>query len=383
MAVHHHPDLYGSDLMLLRTLEGFRDTGHDVTLLVPDKGPLLDRADRAGITYQVLRYPQLSKSLMRPLALVRLVAALPVDILRLAAHIRRLAPDVIYVNTLTMPHWPLAARLCRRPVVVHVRELESEVGRLVSRLLTGQLLVASSIVANSRATAEYISGDWSALKVRTRVVYNGLDLPELAPRIDRQGSHVVLKVVGRLSPRKGQDVAIRALAAIRELDVDGRLVLVGTVFPGYEWYERELRALAATLGVSEFVFFRGYTDRPWEEGADVVLVPSRLEPFGNVAAEALASGTPTVVTSVGGLPEIVQNDETGFVVPPEDDAAMCDAILRILERPHAARAVAAAGRAAVIERYSRARYTLEMAEVIGEIAETRGAIVDGGAASNG
>ena len=69
-----------------------------------------------------------------------------------------------------------------------------------------------------------------------------------------------LTVVGRLSPRKGQDIAVQALAEIISTGADATLTLVGGVFPGYEWYEHELKQTAAKLGLADRVKFVGFQE---------------------------------------------------------------------------------------------------------------------------
>src|SRR5690606_39179601 len=86
-------------------------------------------------------------------------------------------------------------------------------------------------------------------------------------------------LVGRLSPRKGTDVALEAIARLRGAGRDVRISLCGSVFAGYEWFEERLRARAAEADLTGAVDFVGYADVwEWFARADVVVVPSRVEP---------------------------------------------------------------------------------------------------------
>jgi glycosyltransferase involved in cell wall biosynthesis len=87
-----------------------------------------------------------------------------------------------------------------------------------------------------------------------------------------------------------------------------------------------------------------------------VLVPSRLEPFGNVAVEAQLAGKPVVASDVQGLPEIVQDGLTGLLVPPDDPAALAAAVGRLLDEPGLAERLAGSGAAAARQRFSPDRY---------------------------
>src|SRR5207302_8998273 len=117
--------------------------------------------------------------------------------------------------------------------------------------------------------------------------YNGFRFPE--PALDR-GMHdgpsrIVL--VGRLSARKGQDLAIDAIAQLVGEGYDVELELVGSTFRGYEWFERRIVEQTRRLGIQDRVTFSGYKSSTWDSfaAADIAIVPSRVEPFGNVAVE--------------------------------------------------------------------------------------------------
>jgi glycosyltransferase involved in cell wall biosynthesis len=207
---------------------------------------------------------------------------------------------------------------------------------------------------------------WSRLSPRCRLVYNGFVFPE--PALDARPldgpSRIVL--VGRLSPRKGQDIAIDAIAQLVREGYDVELELIGSAFPGYEWFERRLAERARRLAVEERVTFSGYRSNVWGSYAagDVAIVPSRIEPFGNVAVEAMAMGTPVVVADVGGLPEIVQEGHTGLVVAPDDVSALAAALRRLLDDRAWASAMGRAASSVVRQRFTQERYEREVIEAV-------------------
>lgn len=374
LAVHPSPDLYGSDLMMVRTAALLRNAGDRVEVLVPEHGPLLDRLAANEVDHRVVPFPVLRKALFTPANLFTTLTRILPDTRRLVRLLRETRPDVLYVNTITLPWWLAAAKLARVPVVCHVRELEATAPRIVSRLLTAPLLLADHLISNSQATSTYIATQWSRLRRRTTLVYNGLEFPvadgsDAMARRNRTVRRIT--VVGRLSPRKGQDVALDAVVALLGDGYDIELELVGDAYTGYEWYEEELRSTARRHGVTERLLLTGFRSPVWRcyTEADVVLVPSRLEPFGSVAAEALAMARPVVVSDVGGLPEIVDHNESGWVVPPGDAPALAAAIRSALDDPTRAAAIAACGYDRVRDRFSVHRYG----------AQVRGAIRRGAA----
>ncbi|MFC2361260.1 MAG: glycosyltransferase family 4 protein, partial [Actinomyces dentalis] len=200
-----------------------------------------------------------------------------------------------------------------------------------------------------------------ALAGRIAVVPNGVpDAGAPAPARER-AAHDPLRcvVVGRLSPRKGTMVALEAVARLRAGGADARLDVCGSVFPGYEWFEAELRERAGRADLAGAVAFHGYVSptRPLLEAADVVLVPSFGESFGNVAVEGMLAGRPVVACDGLGLGEVLSGaPRTGRLVPPGDAAALARAVAELAADPADARAVGAAGRAEALTRFSPGRY---------------------------
>ena len=156
--------------------------------------------------------------------------------------------------------------------------------------------------------------------------------------------------VSRLVPRKGQDMLIRALPAVRRR-VPGTALLLVSGGP----YRRRLEALAREQGVASEVVFTGSV--PWAElpahyaAGDVYAMPCRtraggldVEGLGIVYLEASATGLPVVAGDSGGAPDAVLEGETGYVVPGRDVAAIAGRIANLLGDPERARAMGTAGR---------------------------------------
>jgi glycosyltransferase involved in cell wall biosynthesis len=283
---------------------------------------------------------------------------------RLIRLIRRERPDVVYVNTVTIPWWILAARLAAVPVVAHVHEAEEDSPRLIRLGLNAPMLLARRVISNSRSSAEVVAAAVPRLARRTVVVPNGVPDRGALPRDAVHPGRLVL--VGRLSPRKGTDVALEALALVRRTRPEASLVLCGTAFEGYEWFEAQLRGRAAAPDLDGAVEFAGYVEStaPVLASAEVVLVPSRTEPFGNTAVEAELAERPLVASGVQGLAEIVQDGRTGLLVPPGDAPALAAAVERVLADPELATRLARDGRADALARFSTERYQRDIVTVL-------------------
>jgi glycosyltransferase involved in cell wall biosynthesis len=369
LLAHASVELYGSDLQLVETAAGCVDAGADVVVVLPGDGPLAERMRDVGARVETLDVPVLRKAHLTPRGIVTLGVGTLRALGPMARLIRRVRPDAVLVNTLTIPAWLVAARLAGVAPVCHVHEAEADARWVVRVGLAAPLLLARDVVVNSAAARDVVVSAVPALRRRTRVVYNGVPGPPEAPVADGGAgtvpgpAHVVL--VGRLSPRKGSDVALEAVALLRQTGRDVRLTLCGSVFAGYEWFEDQLRVRAAADDLAGAVDLVGYAD-PWEWFArgDVVVVPSRVEPFGNVAVQAMLAGRPVVASRTQGLAEIVRDGETGLLVRPDDPVALADTIAALLDDPAHASALADAGRRDAAERFGAQRYRAQMGRLL-------------------
>ncbi len=147
----------------------------------------------------------------------------------------------------------------------------------------------------------------------------------------------IVLYVGRFDPRKGIETLVRACAHSQSrTQANLRLVIVGGSEPGtFDGQERDrIEQLVNSLGLANQTLFAGRIGHDllplYYAAADVCVVPSHYEPFGLVAIEAMACGTPVVASDVGGLKFTVVPEETGLLAPPQDSAAFADALDRIL-----------------------------------------------------
>lgn len=369
LVAHPSPDLYGSDLQLVETIHGLIEAGHRVDVALPLEGPLTGVLREAGARVAVLPFTVLRKALLSPRGLGSLAARSGGEVARLRSIIRAARADAVLSNTVTIPWWPVAGRAAGVPVLSHVHEAEDTQHRLIRSGLNAPLLAASRIVANSQAARGALLDVMPRLEGRTCVVHNGVAGPPEPPaplRRRQPGDPFQVVMVGRLSPRKGVDVALEAIGLLRREGVDASLTVCGSVFPGYEWYEEELRARASAPDLAGRVHLLGYVHPTWPVlgRADAVVVPSRAEPFGNTAVEAMHASRPLVASRVQGLAEVVTDQRTGLLVEPDDAAALARALGRLADQPGRAAELAQTGAAEAAERFSVRVYRERMADLV-------------------
>jgi glycosyltransferase involved in cell wall biosynthesis len=171
--------------------------------------------------------------------------------------------------------------------------------------------------------------------------FGSISRSEARLRLGIPRSSLVVLYVGRFDRRKGIETLVRAIGrSIFPGLADIRLILVGGSRLGQsDGIERErIEGIVDELGLREFTTFPGQISPealPYYYGAaNVCVVPSHYEPFGLVAIEAMAAGSPVVASNVGGLKYTVVHEKTGLLCPPQDEIAFSEAIDRILSRPN-------------------------------------------------
>lgn len=170
--------------------------------------------------------------------------------------------------------------------------------------------------------------------------FGSIQKQEARQRLGLDPDIKIVFYVGRFDPRKGIETLVRAVGQ-SNVAQSGRvhLIIGGGSRPGRsDGQERErIEGIVADLGLSPMTTFPGRIDDAdlpaYYAAADVCVVPSHYEPFGLVAIEAMASGTPVVASDVGGLQFTVESEKTGLLAPPRDHTAFAAAIDRILANP--------------------------------------------------
>lgn len=288
---------------------------------------LVDSLRSAGEDVTVESVPSL------PLALGMLVA--PWVWMRL----RRKAYRTVLIDEMAAPQtWPvgLFGLGHRRGVLSLVHMLKAadpkrRLSRAFWRMLERTLLQGTDlIIVNSFYTLHAVVS-LGIDEGKVRVVYPGFDLlGKPRKRIRDSESPLKLVFVGSVVPNKGLHVLIEAMGRLPTelviLDVLGNAA-------GSSGYHRRLKKRIVNYGLQRMVRFHGEVPRDrvrmFYDRADVLVVPSFYEAFGIVLLEAMALGIPAIASNVGGIPEVVQGEYSGLLVPPDDPKALAFAIERM------------------------------------------------------
>jgi glycosyltransferase involved in cell wall biosynthesis len=331
----------GGEQQALYLVTGLRERGHAVTVACQPGSPLAERAAAAGVDVAEVR--------MRGEADFRAVWAL-------RRIIRRGDFDIVHMHT-SHAHalGCAAAALARRGRTIVSRRVDFGVARNLFSGFKYRHGVNRFIAISEAIRQVLIAGGVDPDRIA--VVHSGIDLgrfEEVPPNDFREELGIppdapIIGNVAHMTDHKGQRYLVAAMPHVLKAEPQARLIVVG---------DGELRgALEAQVGeldLGHAVTFTGFrTDVPqWLDLFDLFVMSSHLEGLCTSVLDALAMRTPVVVTHAGGLPEIVEHETHGLVVPAKDPPALAEGIVRLLRDRQLARRLAEAGRRRVEAKFS-------------------------------
>jgi len=344
----------------------------------PGEGSLLDLALARGIKPIVI--PEIvGQATLKPRDLKALIA--------LYRLIRRERPHIVHTHA-AKPGvlGRLAARLAGVPVVVHTFHghiLHGYYGPLMSRLLRRMERLLAHCSDRIIAVSEQVKQDLVRYGVappeKISVIPLGFDLQPFLDSAGHRGALYrelgltnggrLVGIVGRIFPIKNHRLFLEAAAHVAAEERLARFVVVGDGV-----LRPDMEARARSLGIADRVTFTGWRrdlHRIYSD-LDVLVVSSRNEGTPVSAIEAMASGCPVVATRVGGLPDLINEGKTGYLVPSEDARALAAAILRVLRDREAAYRMGQAARAHVRERFRADRLVRDVEGLYTELMAEKG-----------
>ncbi len=354
----------GQELAVLLHAEGLRKRGHDVTLILEPGSSILAKAVAQGLRVE-------------PVGMSR--ARYPLAIGAFRNILAREHPALLHVNS-SRDSWigGVAARLVSpRVKVVRSRHISTPLNRTPTTRLLYRRLMDFVIVTGSETTRRGLI-ERDGLKPETVAAFPiGIDVAEFTPgRPDRDlrqelnlpKEHRLVGLISYLRSYKGHEYFIEAAALVLAQAKDVTFLIVGE---GPE--EHRLRDRIASLGLSSKVRMLGFRDDLLNvfRSLDVFVIPSvEGDTIPQVLMQALAMGLPVVSTTVGSIPDVVQEGTTGFVVPPRDAGALAGRILALLDDAALRTDMGRRGRTLVEREYSLSRMLDRLEEVYAKVARS-------------
>jgi glycosyltransferase involved in cell wall biosynthesis len=344
--VNHTGQMSGGEHSLLELVRG-ASPGVTPIVACPD-GPLVDALRDVGVPS--VSIPGIDASLkLHPRHTTLALSDLARSARAVRAAARRHDVSVVHANSIRAGLLPtVIADRHRPPTIVHLRDRlpASRISTLTLRVISR----ADLLIANSHYTAASL--DEAGVACSRRVIGNPVDLDRFDPdRIDRSAARAALdvaegdyvaSVLAQITPWKGQQEAILAIARVREEHPNVKLLLVGsakfvskTTRYDNRAYLDNLGRLVERLRLHDHVRFLGESDDVPSllRATDALLIPSWEEPFGRSMIEAMAMGVPVIATTVGGPAEVITQSRDGMLVPPRKAEAWAQAIQNLIKSP--------------------------------------------------
>lgn len=327
--VSHTAAPSGAEIATARLARALRDLDVDITVAYTEDGPMARRMRADGFDTTILqgRFDSRSMTLADPRP-HRLIAG-GIRLIRLGWSLGAIAADrratvLVAESTKALIMGAVATRRARIPLVWHVHDrISSEYfGPLLAAVVRGLGWgMSNGYIANSYSTLSSLIPRRHAV-----VAYPGVESNRNCCHAPQRDSHdTTVALVGRLTPWKGQEVFLRAVA---ETTVrPAHIYLVGGTFFDEEPYRRRLESLAVELGLP--VTFTGHVDDPaaYMLDADILVHCSVLaEPFGQVVVEGMQAGCAVIASGPGGTTEIVEPGVNGLLVDAGDRRGLTSAL---------------------------------------------------------
>ncbi len=355
--------VFGMEKVALTLMKGLQDRGHEVFCVASGwtDGDYPARLTRLGLPFDQVYLGKLTKSLHPKymMWMADTVVHWPGAWLKVRRLMNRFRPDVVLLyqmDHLVLIHGLLKGQRC----LFHVHGLGAP-GGMWRRLLPWTDPLVLRYVAVSGFVQEGLVARGIAPE-KTCVIYNGLDAPAAPPQA--QGSAlqerpVRIGIVGQVGAWKGHLDFVQALALLAKKG----LPFEGHIFgEGSREFKTELRQQIGALELDGRVTWHGY-ERDTEaifQSLDLITAPSIAEdPAPLVACEAGLRGLPAVVTRRGGLPEIVEDGVTGFIVEAQRPDQLADRLERLISDPDLRRTMGGKARERIAERFSQERMVTE------------------------
>jgi glycosyltransferase involved in cell wall biosynthesis len=314
----------GTEQQFVRFVRGINRNQYDILVACLQRsGPLLSEVESLGVS--VVEFPIDSLYNFRAAKLFA----------QLVRFLRRERIQIVhtfdfYTSIFAVP----AARLAGVPVVLASRrELLNLRTPWQQRAIRVACSMATGVVVNSRAVGQDMAGVESGGRSKIDILPNCIDLDkfehnssiqEIRRELGLSPTSILIGALGNLRPEKNLETFLMAARSIADAIPSAEFLVIGDGPEG-----NELKSLANDLHLSESVHFLG--ERPdvpdLLAALDILVMSSYSESFPNAILEAMAAGKPVVATNVGGIPEVVEEGQTGFLVPARDPEAMSDRIL--------------------------------------------------------
>jgi L-malate glycosyltransferase len=319
-------DIAGGEIHLINLVVGLKNDGHQVFLAHRKNSAILDRIKNTDIKTFALPLCN-SMDFISSLKLSKIIKLFKIDIVH--AHLAR---DYIPVALSIFKNKKCSFVITRH---IMIKPKNTFLHKMVFKR-------ANCVICVSADVCKVLSEIPDLDKNKIVLINNGIDIKKFEEaKVDNQlnskfnlpENSVIIGVIGKLAPHKGQEILIKAAPHIMKEFPDVRIAFVGDSIKDNESYLQYLKELSIKLGNIDKVHFAGFIDdiSGIIKSFKISVVPSWEEPFGLSIIESMAAKIPVVSTNAGGAKEIIQHGENGLLAVPKDPESLAENIIRLLK----------------------------------------------------
>lgn len=375
--VHQSAEMYGSDKTLLLLIKYIDKEKFRPIVILPNDGPLKAALEKENIEVFIAPVIKLHRKMFTPKNSIILLKQIKQGFSILNRIHKKHNFEIVYSNTLAVLIGFLFARKKGIKHIWHVHEI-IESPKIVSKIFSFLLSRKSNsfTIYNSNATANF----WeSFLKKRNNydVISNGLEIPmenisidkivEVRKNLFEVNEEIVIGLVGRINKWKGQFILLDAFNNMIKKYSKIKLIFVGSTTDNQLYILNELTSKIKEYNIENYIKiipFQSDIDKIWS-AIDIAIVPSiEPEPFGLVALEAMLAKKPVIASNHGGLTEIIEHKETGFLIQPSNVQELTNAIEILINDKQLRIEMGEKGYIRAVEEFSIQKYVSKIEKIL-------------------
>lgn len=374
--IHQSAELYGSDKTLLLLLKYLDKTKYLPLVVLPFDGPLKKELEKEDIKVVIAPVLKLYRKMFTPKNLSKFFRDIRKSVSILDNLNEQYNFDLIYSNTLAVLLGMIYAKKRKikhiwhvHEIIVHPKVIASSFPKLLNRY-------ADIVICNSLATMKNLVERKKELEKKSIVIYNGIETEKsevtTCSREDfgYNDQDIIITLAGRISRLKGHKWLLSTYLKHFNQNTNAKLLFVGSPVEGQEYYLTEIEQFIIQNKLEHRVKIISFTknlSKVWKL-TDIAIMPSsEAESFGLVAVEAMLAKKPVIGSNHGGLTEIIINDETGFLIEPNNVEALSEALSKLIDNPELRKSFGEKGYQRAIKEFSVDKYVQSFETVFSEM----------------
>ena len=359
--IHQSAELYGSDKTLLLLLKHIDKTKFYPVVVLPNDGPLKSELEKENIKVVIAPVLKVYRKMFTPQNMLQFIKDIKkgvdaLDLLNKQHHF-----DIVYSNTLAVLLGMIYAKKRKIKHLWHVHEIINHPKFIASIFPKFLLHYSDLVVCNSFATEKNLINRVPKLETKSIVIHNGIELNTSITKLGCKEdfgfkeTDLIVTLVGRISRLKGHKLLLDVFINHISKNENVKLLFVGSPVEGQEYYLEEIQDCINRNKLQtkvKILPFLNNLNGVWAV-TDIAIMPStEAESFGLVALEAMLAKKPVVASNLGGLSEVVINNETGFLFDPNSKEALSEALFKLIESPSLRSEFCEKGHERVIKEFS-------------------------------